>query len=90
MKRQQHLVLVTLALVAAFLLLAGPVAARATKTEFTATVWEMERGDPEREWFTKNGDILHKRGQPCSRPITGDIEGTMSAINNLNLDVVTG
>jgi len=84
MKRQKHLVLVTLALIGALLLLAGPVTARATETKFTATAGDITPGTPGRVWFSKQGDMEHIRALPLSRPITGDINGTVSIIHNQN------
>jgi hypothetical protein len=62
MKRLLRLSVLVLALIAVLLVLAGPVAAKATKTEFTAT--EIYLGDLStgKEWYTgKDDKIYHQR-----------------------------
>jgi hypothetical protein len=63
MKRLFRLSVLVLALMAMLLVLAGPVAAKATKTEFTATENWVEDTSPGREWYTgPNNEIDHVRG----------------------------
>jgi len=52
-----------LTLIATLLLVAGPVAAKATKTEFTATELYVEDLSPGKEWYTgKDGKNYYVRG----------------------------
>lgn len=65
MKRLLFLSVLILALMATLLLAAGPVAAKATKTAFTATeIYEGVDLDPGVEWFTgkDHEKIWHLRG----------------------------
>jgi hypothetical protein len=63
--------------------LARPAMA-ATKTPFTAVAVYDTFGDPERQWYSDG--VLHIRGQLISGTITGDLEGTISIVINLNIN----
>lgn len=60
MKRQGHLILAIVALTAALLLVAGPVAAKATKTSVTGTECYVETIDGGTYWFSDG--VFHLRG----------------------------
>ena len=62
--------------------LARPAMA-ATKTPFAALIVFDTFGDPERQWYSDG--LLHIRGQLISGPVTGDLEGTISNVVNLNV-----
>lgn len=65
-------------------IVAGPVAAAAGKTPFTATLDLGVPGTPERIW--ESGPILHARGEPNDGIVTGGLDGPASIVNNYNLD----
>ena len=67
----------------------GLPAHAATTTSFAATAVETPSGEPARMWLDEDG-ILHIRGLPVSGPVSGDLEGTISILANLNLDLATG
>ena len=71
-------------LVALFGLLPSIAIAGVTKTPFTATITLTEVGAPDRVW--ESGPILHVRGEPNEGTVTGDLTGTVSIVNNYNLD----
>ena len=55
-----------------------------TKTPFTATITLTEVGEPQRTW--ESGPIVHVREEPNEGTVTGDLTGTVSIVNNYNLD----
>jgi hypothetical protein len=82
-----------LIIAACLLLSASPVAAGgkarwARMNRFTASVGEITEGVPERVWQTGTTD--HVRGLPCERPMSGDLEGLVTMVANLNIDATTG
>lgn len=89
MKRLLRWSVLGLTLMAMILLLAGPVAAKATKTEFTGSeTWVVDR-DLGTEWYTGPGDkFYHVRGAEALY----DIEATDERVSGeefitLNLDM---
>jgi len=55
------IVLLVLLAVTAILAVAGPVAAKATRTNFTATETWVEDISPGKEWYTGDGKVYHLR-----------------------------
>jgi hypothetical protein len=59
-------ILLVLALIAILAVTTGPAAAKATKTEFSYTLFVCSIGPTEKEWFTgepPDGPVYHWRGQ---------------------------
>lgn len=59
-------------------------AAPASKVPFSATIVVGTTGDPERSWVDEEG--MHIRGWVISGSISGDINGEVALIANLNID----
>jgi len=90
MKKRKDVAFGCLIMIAALLIFAAPVVAKATKTEFKATIEEfIFQGVPERQWIDGEG-ILHIRGLPLERRVDGDFVGTQTIVQNLNMDTATG
>lgn len=70
---------------ASLLLATTGVQAKATKTPFIATITVIELGIPERSWVDDDG-VQHLRGAPSIQSVTGGITGTLSVVNNVNID----
>jgi hypothetical protein len=89
MKRLLRLSVLVLALIAVLLVLAGPVAAKATKTEFTATETYVKDLVSGKEWYTgRNGEIYHWRGnQQLYDVVASDPRVSGDEIITLNLDM---
>lgn len=60
----------------------------AEKTHMTAVMTFTSQGDPESQWV--QGGILHIRSQPHAGTISGDLNGDISNVANLNLNLSTG
>jgi hypothetical protein len=87
MKRQRHLILVVMALIAALAFLTGPVAAKATKTEFTGTDTRGAVTDPGILTFP-DGNV-HLRGMVLELHIQATdprVTGPETVVANANLD----
>ena len=87
MKRQRRLMLGVLVLIMALLLGTGSVAAKATKTCFTATETMDDLGGPERGWVS--GERVHSRGWAMTNTMVCDddrFDGEVHHTINLNLD----
>ncbi len=76
-------------LVVSLLLATSGVQAKATKTPFTFTAADIALGEPEREWVDDEG-ILHVRNQAYQFVVSGDFDGTLSGLVNVNMDLATG
>ena len=71
------------------LLATGPPAlARASKTHVTFTETIVSDSQPVREWVS--GEVLHFRGVVEVTAVTGDLEGTITAVLNGNVNLRTG
>ena len=87
MKRQKHLILVIMALIATLLLAAGPVAAKATVTEFEGTETLVDVPNPG-TWTFPGGNI-HCRGRVSLWSDDTDdwrITGMTTVVVNANWD----
>jgi hypothetical protein len=92
MKRLLFVSVLVLALMATVLLAAGPVAAKATKTRFTASETWVEDISPGKEWYTgKDGKIYHVRGGESLYAVVAtnpDVSGDEFITVNLDMKVV--
>jgi hypothetical protein len=90
MKRQKHLILAIVALIATVLVAAGPVAARENKEEVSGKECYGELYDPEDAslWLSEEG-ILHIRGAKQENTIECDdprVAGESIVVVNANLE----
>jgi hypothetical protein len=71
------------------LLVPGPSAlARASKAHVTFTETIVSDSEPQREWVS--GEVLHFRGVVEVTAVTGDLEGTITAELNGNINMNSG
>ena len=71
------------------LLVTGPpTLARAVKTPVTFTETIVSEGPPVREWFS--GETYHFRGVVELTTVTGDLEGSITAVLNGDINLRTG
>jgi hypothetical protein len=78
-----------LALVLFALLAPSPHAlARSSKTHVTFTETIVSDGPPVREWLS--GNVYHFRGVVEVTKVTGDLEGSITAVLNGNINLLTG
>lgn len=87
MKRPRTKILTGIALLAAVILVAGIVGAKATRTAVEGDV-VITSYSPGREWWS-NG-ILHMRDVGMTFAMTGDVQGTGGGTVNNNFDPQTG
>jgi hypothetical protein len=89
MKRLLFLSVLVLVLIAMLLVLAGPVAAKGTRTEFTATETYVEDLSPGKVWYTgPNGEICHWRGtQQVYTVVASDPRVSGDEVITLNIDM---
>ena len=90
MNRRKWILIVLLA-ITAILAVAWPVAAKATKTNFTASETWVEDTSPGKEWYTADDKIYHVRdGQSLYAVVADDprLSGEEIITVNLNMKVV--
>ena len=92
MKKQ---LLFALVLIAALLLATGSATAKATRTDFTGTLYNCEgTAEPERIWETGNGPIMHIRGATGECYFVSDdlplFNGRCTGVVDLDLNLSTG
>lgn len=92
MNRNTSKILLVVSLLMGVLLAAVPVAAKASRTPFTAT--EFACGvEPGKEWFTRDGTMQHIRGQLLHDVVVSDeprMTGTALSFVNMNMDLLSG
>jgi len=90
MKTTKTKILAGVVLLAAVLIIAGIVWAKATMTAVTGTTYVTpSEQEPLKEWTDDDG-IWHVRGEVANYVYEGDLEGTGIGIVNINLDFATG
>jgi hypothetical protein len=67
--------------------LATPALARATTTEFAATLTFVSPPEIEREWVS--GPIWHVRGAAVTLDLDGDLTGSAALVHNVNINLTT-
>jgi hypothetical protein len=65
-----------------------PALARASHTHVSFTETTVSTTSPSREWVS--GEVLHFRGAVEVTAITGDLEGSITAVLNGNINMRTG
>jgi hypothetical protein len=66
----------------------SPALARATKTHVSFTETILSDGPPVREWLS--GNVYHFRGVVEVTKVTGDLVGSITAVINGNINLLTG
>jgi hypothetical protein len=92
MKKKRTKILAGVVLLAGVMLITAIVWAKATKTPIAGRIQVIPGGpeDAERYWVDDEG-IVHYRGLPASLfTLDGPLEGTGTAVVNVNYDPVTG
>ena len=89
MKKRKAWLWVVLILIASLVFPVVSVTAKSTTTSFVAQESVAPVGPPERQWISEDG-VLHVRNRPAEGTIWGDLNGTVTVISNINLDLATG
>jgi len=88
MSRKTVTIMFSVVFIASVLLVPGVSWDKATTEEVSAVMTRTGVIPPYKQWIAEN--ILHIRGQTEIGEITGDLEGTYTAVGNTQLDLLTG
>ena len=88
MSRKTVTIMYSVVFIASVLLVPGVSWDKATTEEVSAVMTRTGVIPPDKQWVAEN--ILHLRSQTEMGEITGDLEGTYTAVGNTQLDLLTG